>query len=290
MKKNTVSPSWDDFFVSHEKSDSIVYFQAYQRYMEIYKQLPRHAQQILDADTDKRFLKVQLFKNVLEKNYKALFRKTPTANEALSALWMAKVSEAAKVKLINGNYAQFNGMTKKDLKKIAKLSINESLIIELPSILSEYGIILVYEQGFPSMKMDGVVFQLSGKNPVIGMSLRYGRLDYFWFTLLHELAHIVLHIDRLDSPLFDDLDEESIDLIEKEANRLAKNSFVERSVWRNCEPKYEPGDNAVYRFSKKAGIHPAVIAGLLRHERKNYEVYSRIINNIDIRKLVFGNE
>ena len=31
--------------------------------------------------------------------------------------------------------------------------------------------------------------------PVAALTLRYDRLDNFWFTLLHELAHIALHMD-----------------------------------------------------------------------------------------------
>ncbi len=38
------------------------------------------------------------------------------------------------------------------------------------------------------------------------MSLRYPRLDYFWFTLLHELAHLVLHNEQLKEPVFFDVE------------------------------------------------------------------------------------
>ena len=30
--------------------------------------------------------------------------------------------------------------------------------------------------------------------PVIGLTLRYDRLDNFWFVLLHELGHVFLHL------------------------------------------------------------------------------------------------
>jgi Zn-dependent peptidase ImmA (M78 family) len=42
--------------------------------------------------------------------------------------------------------------------------------------------------------------------PVIALTLRYDRLDNFWFVLFHELAHIVLHIGSEFSIIFDDLD------------------------------------------------------------------------------------
>ncbi|MBX2859131.1 MAG: ImmA/IrrE family metallo-endopeptidase, partial [Cellvibrionaceae bacterium] len=154
--------------------------------------------------------------------------------------------------------------------------------------LGELGIVLVYERSIPSMKLDGVVFRACSGNPVIGMSLRYSRLDYFWFTLLHELSHINLHIDLLDTPILDDFDLESDDDIEIAANRLAKNSFVDRSVWRNCEPKYNKGFHAIDRFSNQVGIHRSIVAGMLRKEFGNYAAYSKIVNEYDVREMIFN--
>jgi HTH-type transcriptional regulator/antitoxin HigA len=76
-------------------------------------------------------------------------------------------------------------------------------------------------------------------------------------------------------------------IIEKAANKLAKESFVDRSLWRNCEPKYQSGDDVVIKFAKKQGIHPSIIAGMLRRETGNYTRYSDIVNEYDIRKIIF---
>ncbi len=51
--------------------------------------------------------------------------------------------------------------------------------------------------------LDGAAFYLNS-NPVIALTLRYDRIDSFWFTLMHELAHIVLghqgaYLDNLDA-------------------------------------------------------------------------------------------
>ena len=60
------------------------------------------------------------------------------------------------------------------------------------------------------------------------MTLRYSRLDNYWFVLFHELSHIILHYDKLQSPIFDDLDKESGDDIELDANYYAMEHLVPR--------------------------------------------------------------
>jgi HTH-type transcriptional regulator/antitoxin HigA len=132
------------------------------------------------------------------------------------------------------------------------------------------------------------VFHLITGHPVIAMSLRFPRLDYFWFTLLHELAHLVLHFDQLKEPIFFDVEaSEERDRIEKAANRLAKDSIVDRESWRNCAPKYDNSDRALHTYAAEQGVHPSLIAGLLRKESGNYKRYNSIINEHDVRAILF---
>ncbi len=167
------------------------------------------------------------------------------------------------------------------------MSVDPQVVRQLPSILAEFGIILVYVYALPGMSADGAVFHLSTGHPVIAMSLRFPRLDYFWFTLLHELAHLVLHNDQLKEPVFFNVEAEEKDRAEKAANRLAKDSIVDRESWRNCEPKYDPTDRAVHAYAAEQGVHPSLIAGLLRKESGNYKRYSSIINEHDVRAIIF---
>jgi HTH-type transcriptional regulator/antitoxin HigA len=185
------------------------------------------------------------------------------------------------------NRPAFTGLAKEHLRKLALLSVDPQIIRELPSILAEVGVILVYVCALPGMNADGAVFSLSTGHPVIAMSLRYPRLDYFWFTLLHELAHLVLHSEQLKEPVFFNIDAEEKDRAEKAANRLAKDSIVNRESWRNCKPKYDPTDQAVYAYAAEQGVHASLIAGLLRKESGNYRRYSSIINEHDIRAIIF---
>ena len=218
----------------------------------------------------------------------ALFRKSAKADESLLAIWQARARAEAEYRYLAEERPAFTGLTREHLRQLAILSVDPQVVRQLPSILAEFGIILVYVHALPGMSADGAVFHLSTGHPVIAMSLRFPRLDYFWFTLLHELAHLVLHADQLKEPVFFDVEaSEESDRIERAANRLAKDSIVERESWRNCDPKYDPTDRAVQAYAAEQGVHPSLIAGLLRKESGNYKRYSLIINEHDVREIIF---
>jgi HTH-type transcriptional regulator/antitoxin HigA len=217
-----------------------------------------------------------------------LFRKSAKADENLLAIWQARARAQAEYLCLAEERPAFTALTKDHLRQLAILSVDPQVVRQLPSILAELGIILVYVCALPGMSTDGAVFHLSTGHPVIAMSLRFPRLDYFWFTLLHELAHLVLHADQLKEPMFFDVEiSEERDRIEKTANRLAKDSIVDRESWRNCAPKYDTSDKAVHTYAAEQGVHPSLIAGLLRKESGNYKRYSSIINEHDVREIIF---
>lgn len=74
----------------------------------------------------------------------------------------------------------------------------------MPRILAEAGVRLVFVEAMAGSKLDGACFWLTDDQPVIGMSLRFDRMDNFWFVLRHEIEH-VLQEDGKDShaPIID---------------------------------------------------------------------------------------
>jgi HTH-type transcriptional regulator/antitoxin HigA len=230
-----------------------------------------------------------LFSNTLTPN-NFLFRKSNTADDILVALWFANVTAKAKRLSVQDRY-QFNGLNQEDLQEIAKLSKDTAIIKTLPQILAKKGIVLVYEKPIPGLKVDGLAFLLPCGTPTIALSFRHARVDNFWFTLMHELAHVAIHYELLKTPIIDDFDneEQKASDIEVQANRLAKNSLVSRAQWRNCSIRCTSAQ-LVDEFARSVGIHPAIVAGLLRKEMNRYDIYSEIVNQTDTRKLVFDHE
>ena len=286
---------WDDFEVAHVKSkvlDTKAYYESYLIFKKLFDELPK--QELVRrgwmSSKDDLSSMVPLLQEIHSHKNNALFRKSDISNIALCVAWKTWVSATAKMGVVSQDIGEFQGIDTNYLKEIAKLSIDVSSIASLPDILVKSGIILVYERALPRMKLDGVVFRLDSGHPVIGISFRFPRLDNFWFTLMHELAHISLHMKCLGDPIFDDLETDSEEVAEKQANRLAKDSFVEKHLWRNCEPKYDKSDRAVIKFSKKIGIHPAIVAGMLQKELNEFCMFRKIVDDVDVRREVFGDE
>lgn len=289
---NTHEEGWTDFThtMRTSKLSAQELFERYREFQSFIAGLSRKelvARHWLKTAEDDTPLAITFFDLPLAKQL-TLFRKSAKADENLLAVWQARVRAEAEYRCLAEEYAAFRGLTKEDLRKLALLSVEPKVVRQLPSILAEFGIILVYIYALPGMNADGAVFRLSTGHPVIAMSLRFPRLDYFWFTLLHELAHLVLHADQLGEPVFFDVEAaEKTDRVEKAANRLAKDSMVDRESWRSCAPKYDTSDRAVRDYAAEQGVHPSLIAGLLRKESGNYKRYSSIINELDVRKIIF---
>ena len=72
---------------------------------------------------------------------------------------------------------------------------------------------------------------------VIGLTLRYDRIDNFWFCLLHEVAHVGRHLDRNQRETFiDDLslrkmEGTGVDSPEAKADEWAEEAPITRAVW-----------------------------------------------------------
>lgn len=126
----------------------------------------------------------------------------------------------------------------------------------------------------------------SDGTPIIGLSLRYDRLDNFWFTLLHECAHIWKHVDETEAFL-DDLDSSSMeDRREVEANRLAREAFIPRGVLRRTEAFISPSKESIEKLAKELRVHPAIIAGRIRKELGNYTLFSDLVGQYQVKALL----
>ena len=115
--------------------------------------------------------------------------------------------------------------------------------------------------------------------------------DSFWFCLLHELAHIVLHLGKENQNLFlDDMDVRTSRIgkqndIEDEADSLAIESLFPNKVWSTAAAKSNPTRKNVLELAEHLKIHPACIAGRIRFEQNNFRLLSKIVGSSKVRSL-----
>ncbi len=155
--------------------------------------------------------------------------------------------------------------------------------------LANYGIHLIYLPHLPRTHLDGAALKLLDGTPVIGLTLRYDRLDNFWFCLCHELAHVALHMQQgTEVAFFDDLslgDVEGIETDDKEAeaDQWAQEALIPGKVWVASSVKERATPGAVVELAHELGIHPAIVAGRVRKELHNYRLLTHYVGNGEVR-------
>lgn len=146
----------------------------------------------------------------------------------------------------------------------------------VPRILAECGVRFVIVEGLPNGKIDGVCFWLDKNSPVIGMSIRFDRIDNFWFVLRHEIEH-VLRKDGQTREIIDlDVTETRDDLPpeEIEANKAASEFCVPKSEMDLFVARKAPffAEKDVIGFARRVNVHPGLIVGQIqrRTQRRDF--------------------
>lgn len=202
--------------------------------------------------------------------------------------WCARVQAQAR-RLILPTF-QASNVTKGNLVEIVRLSVHGDGPLRAREYLASRGVAMIVEAHLPKTKLDGAAMQTPEGRPVIGLTLRYDRIDSFWFTLLHELAHLVLHIKDADQSFIDDLDVSSgDDSFEREADRLARDTTIARTVWRRSAAYRQQTIETVIALATELQINPALVAGRLRQETGNYYLFNQLVGHRQVRPL-FGQD
>jgi HTH-type transcriptional regulator/antitoxin HigA len=181
-------------------------------------------------------------------------------------------------------------VTPEFLRELARLSYLDAGPLLAKEFLNKNGIHLVCERHLSKTHLDGAATRLPSGAPVIGLTLRYDRLDNFWFTLFHELAHISLHLgDNKTDVFFDDLTAGSRASVEKEADELAGESLIPAAEWKAAKLTKQSPASSVVAFAERLRISPAIPAGRIRFESKDYTVLKHQVGAGRLRPL-FGVE
>lgn len=198
--------------------------------------------------------------------------------------WVARVIQRAREKNLQYEF-DASLLDKNFLKELAQLSWSEYGPLLAVEFLEKHGICIVIEPSLKGTSVDGAALKDSDGRPIIALSLRQDRLDNFWFTLLHEVVHVWKHVD-LERTFVDDLENhtDSKDKFEAEANRLARDTFIPRVVWKRSEAYLHPSSATIDKLSRELSIHPAIIAGRLRRESGKYNQFSDLVGYGEVRK------
>ena len=201
------------------------------------------------------------------------------------ASWTARIIISATENPPPAKY-EAGAVDLKLMQEVVKLSVFESGPRLAQELLGKHGISLVIEPHLTGTFLDGAAVLIHDARPVIGLTLRHDRIDNFWFCLMHELAHVALHLDRKSSQFYDDLDVEAgFDPREREADQMAGESLIPESEWRKSPASRLRSPEAVLHLASRLRIHPAIVAGRIRHQFKSFRVLSQFVGHGQVRRL-----
>ena len=146
------------------------------------------------------------------------------------------------------------------------------------------------------MKVDGVCFWLDADSPVIAMTMRFDRIDNFWFVLMHELRHVANKDGQNGRAIVDEnLGAEGNDACDKpdfevRADQEAAEAIIPAASFNDFVLRVAPlySEQRIVGFAARIGVHPGIVAGQL-HNRKQvpFSHYRKML--VKVKEHVVGN-
>ena len=200
--------------------------------------------------------------------------------------WQTRVHELAKNRIDDEHIPEFK-FDERWLDELSGLTRHQHGPSSAIQLLAENGIVLVVEKHLPGTYLDGAAMLAISDHPIIGLTLRHDRLDNFWFTLLHELGHVYLHLfDGLRNNYFDGDESSTGDSVEVEADQFALNRLIPEQSWDQCLSRFSLSEEAVQLDADRLGIDASIIAGRIRKELGNYNILTQLVSNRQVRSQI----
>jgi HTH-type transcriptional regulator/antitoxin HigA len=199
--------------------------------------------------------------------------------------WLYRVRQIAQEMLV-AKYSP--AALSATLPKLHELLIAPEAARKVPRLLAECGVRFVIVETLSSAKIDGACFWLNERSPVVGMTLRYDRIDNFWFVLRHELEHVLRCHGQAVIALDAELEGEAagtgptVPEEERVANEAASAFCVPPSKMKMFVSRKSPifADRDVAAFARMIGVHPGMIVGQIHHLTGRFELLRRHLAKI----------
>ena len=175
---------------------------------------------------------------------------------------------------------------RKALSQLMELREYPEQIRYVPEILEESGIRFVIVEPFSSSKIDGACLWLDNNSPVIGMSLRFDRIDNFWFVLRHEIEHVLNEDGKrdviIDSDIFSSQSIMDLSEQEKKANLAAAEFCTPQSELTDFINRNDPyfSRKGLIGFAKRLKLYPGLVAGQLQWKTERYDLFRNMLTSI----------
>ena len=192
--------------------------------------------------------------------------------------WSFRVRQVAKNIQITRPYN--SAQLQQGLAKLSEARLEPEGVRHVPRVLRDAGVRFVVVESLPGSDIDGVCLWLDDGSPAIGMSLRFDRIDNFWFVLAHECVHAIHGHGKdgvvVDSDLTATIGRETSDE-ERVANREGAEFCIPQDKMTSFYLRKNPlfSERDVLAFAKRMDVHPGLVVGQLQWKTKRYELLRR---------------
>lgn len=143
----------------------------------------------------------------------------------------------------------------------------EVFLPRLREIFSECGVAFVLLPYLKNSGINGAVKWINQDRVVLAMNDRRLNADTFWFSLFHEIKHV---LQQKTKTVFVSANKQEMkaidDKLETEADYFAQNILIPAKEYCRFEPSKYTSDAEIIAFARQIGIHPGVVAGRLQHD------------------------
>ena len=158
------------------------------------------------------------------------------------------------------------------LRPLTRISAGE-IMDPIQDICAAAGVAVVWVPALQNTGISGCTRWLTEKKALVGLTLRYKTDDQLWFTLFHEIGHILLHrkkrpfiIDNAAKDLFDRVVDPEMQQYEWEANRFSADTLIPPSELDRFIRKGLFTNESIHDFAESMDIGPGIVVGRLQFE------------------------
>lgn len=210
-------------------------------------------------------------------------------NEFSMAAWV----RATELKANEINVAPYDAEKLKssmaDLRAVTRGPV-EQFVPAVQGICAAAGVAVVWVPALRKTGISGCARWLSDRKALVALTLRYKTDDQMWFTLFHELGHLLLHRKKgvfiLDNVpgLESDLADPEVFQQEEEANRFAADALIPPKAFETFVYERSFETKSIYRFAEQIGVSTGIVVGRLQKERYLRQDQGNVLK----RKLTLG--
>jgi HTH-type transcriptional regulator/antitoxin HigA len=153
----------------------------------------------------------------------------------------------------------------------------QSFIPKLDALLCSCGVSLVVLPTPKGTRASGATFFAKNDKPVLALSFRYGTNDHFWFSLFHEIGHLLLHSKTI---IFIEDKATANSKEENEADNFAQTALIPAEYRAELLSFRHKDLRKILKFSKKLGVAKGIVVGQLQHAHK---VPHNYLNKLKVR-------